>query len=66
MCDSVRNHQRFEYINLEKIIYLVKHGRLNPANTITIKDLFDCGAFKRVRYGVKVLSSVSDGIFEEI
>lgn len=55
-----RNNQRYDYINLDKIIYLVKHGRLDHTRTITIKDLYDTGAFRRIRYGVKVLGRGAD------
>jgi len=50
------NRKRYTYINLSRIIYLVKHGRINPENVITLKTLRDCGAFRKIKYGVKVLS----------
>jgi large subunit ribosomal protein L15 len=50
-----KNLERLEYINLKKIVYLVQHGRLNPEKVITIKDLKEAGAFRRVKYGVKIL-----------
>jgi len=50
-----QNTQRFEYINLKQIVYLVQHGRLNAEKVITIKDLKEAGAFRRVKYGVKIL-----------
>jgi len=53
-----RNLERFEYINLKKIVYLIQHGRLNPEKVITIKDLKEAGAFRRVKYGVKILGRV--------
>lgn len=52
------NRQRFQYINLSKIVYLINHGRLDASKPITIRDLYMTGAFKKVKYGVKVLSNV--------
>lgn len=51
------NRQRYQYINLSKILYLINHGRLDATKPITIRDLYMTGAFKKIRYGVKVLSN---------
>ena len=50
----------YETINIDKLIYFIRKERLDPSKPITMKDLFDCGAFRNIKYGVKVLGRGSD------
>jgi large subunit ribosomal protein L15 len=50
----------YAYINLEKIIYLVLKGRLDPTKTITIRDLVWSGGISKSEWGVKVLARGAD------
>lgn len=43
------------YVNLSKIIYCINKGRLDPANTITIRDLVEAGAVSSPKCGVCLL-----------
>lgn len=49
-------------LNFSKLYYYIDKERIDPGKTITIRDLFEAGAFSRVRYGVKLLA----GGFEKI
>lgn len=44
-----------EEINIRNIVYYVKKNRLDASKPITMKDLFECGALSKIRFGVKVL-----------
>ena len=46
----------FEIVAIDKIIYMVRKKKLDPTQPITIKHMYDCGIFKRIEYGVKVLA----------
>ena len=35
--------------------YLIKKGRLDASKTITMKDLYFAGAWRKIQYGVKIL-----------
>ena len=58
--DRFNNHEPLETINLGQIAYFIQKGVLNPAETITIKHLFDAGVVNKITFGVKVLGRGSD------
>jgi len=43
------------YVNIDKIMYYISKGKLNPSEKITIKNLFECGAISNPKYGVCLL-----------
>ena len=45
-------------INMEKILYYIEMGRIDPNKKITMRDMFLAGVFKRAKYGVKLLARV--------
>ena len=53
-----RNRERPIYLNLGKIVEMVKKGRLDATKLIDIKALYEANVFKKCIYGVKVLSRV--------
>jgi len=50
------------YLNLSNLAYYISKGKLDPKNTITIKDLYNCGAIAKVREGVKLLGKGQEKI----
>ncbi|CAI2374057.1 unnamed protein product [Moneuplotes crassus] len=44
-----------ERVNIRDILYYIRKGKLDPTKTITIKDLFECGAVSKIKYGIKIL-----------
>jgi len=63
-----RRNQRikelYNYINLEKIIYLVLKGRIDPSKVITIRDLYWSGGISKLKKGLKLLSRGSEKLSE--
>lgn len=59
---SIRNRQRPIYINLNKIIYYVNMGRLDPSKTITMKCLHEAGVFNTATFGVKILARGAENL----
>ncbi len=43
-------------VNISQILNAIKRGAIDPEQVITIKVMKDAGIFKRVKYGVKLLS----------
>jgi hypothetical protein len=56
---TCRFQVRYDVLNLDTLSELIKSGRLNANETITMKSLFDSNYFKKVSHGVKLLSRVS-------
>ena len=52
-------YERMAYVNIEKILYCIQRGRLNPTETITIRSLVECGAISHARFGVQLLGRVA-------
>jgi len=57
-----KNRERFEYLNITKLMYYVQQGRLDASRTITIKDMYHAGMFSKVKYGVKLLGRGAEAI----
>lgn len=51
----IRKGQLFAEVNIGKVVELIKRGRLNPAEPITVRHLGLSGAFSKVKNGVKLL-----------
>ncbi len=52
---------RFEavsYVNINKILYCINKGRLDPTKTIDIRSLVESGAVSTPRHGVYLLGKV--------
>lgn len=44
-----------EYLNLERLVYFIQKGVLNPKEPITMKILFESGVLTKIKHGVKLL-----------
>ena len=58
------NQKQISYVNLDRLVYCLKRQWLasSPEKYITIRDLQECGALAKVRYGVKLLSKGSPAL----
>ena len=56
---SSSNRIEYEQLNLGWLQQLVDSGRIDPAQTITMHTLQECGAVTNVKHGVKLLADVS-------
>ena len=54
----LRNRERPIFVNLSKVVEMIKKGRLDNSKLITIRSLYEANLFKRAHYGVKILSRV--------
>lgn len=54
--------ENYNYINLDRIIYLILKGRLDPSNKITIRELFWSGGISKMKKGLKLLSRGSENL----
>lgn len=52
----------YAYINIEKIIYLIKKQRLDPTKTITINDIFRARGVTKVRDGIMLLGRGAENL----
>jgi large subunit ribosomal protein L15 len=44
-----------EHFDFYRLYYYIAKNRLDPTQTITMKMLFECGMFGRIKHGVKLL-----------
>jgi large subunit ribosomal protein L15 len=51
---------KFAYINIHKILYLIHKGRIDPTKPIGIKEIFYAGGVSKIEDGVKVLNRGSE------
>lgn len=49
-------------VTIGKIVYLIRKGRLDATQPITMKSLFQSGAFTDTKYGVKILGNGLDDL----
>ena len=49
-----------EPVNLHKLQDWIAQGRIDPRNTITMKEMHDAGLVTRIRHGVKLLGEGAD------
>jgi len=47
---------QFSYINIQKILYLIHKGRIDPTKPIGIREIFYSGGVSKVVDGIKLLS----------
>lgn len=47
---------QFSYINIQKILYLIHKGRIDPSKPIGIREIFYSGGVSKVVDGIKLLS----------
>ncbi len=52
----IKQKRIFAEVNLGSIVDLIKKGRLNPEQPITVRELGQAGAFSRFKRGIKVLA----------
>jgi large subunit ribosomal protein L15 len=52
----------FAYINIQKILYLIYKGRIDPAKPIGVKEIFYAGGVGKVVDGIKLLSRGADNL----
>jgi len=48
--------EKFAYINIQKILYLIHKGRIDPLKPIGIREIFYAGGVSKVEDGVKILN----------
>lgn len=53
--NKFNNYEPLEQLNLGKVAIAIQKGVLNPAETITMKHLFESGVITKIEHGVKVL-----------
>ena len=49
--------KRYNEVSIGRIQLFIDTGRLDASKTITLKSLVDCGAVRRIRNGLKLLST---------
>lgn len=60
-------HKReFEKINLKKLQFYIDMGRIDASKKITMKDMLDCGLFKNIKHGVKLLGDGAEHLSQPI
>jgi len=47
------------YVNINKILYCISKGKLDPNKKIDIRSLIEAGAVSRPKYGVHLLGNVT-------
>jgi len=52
----------YNYINLDRIVYLILKGRLDATKKITIRELFWSGGISKMKKGLKLLSRGSENL----
>jgi large subunit ribosomal protein L15 len=48
--------EKLNYINLDKIVYLIQKKRIDPTQPITLKEIFFSGGVSKVQDGLKLLA----------
>lgn len=56
----IKDKRIYAEVNIGNIVELVKKGRLNPEQPITVRELGHAGAFSRYKRGIKVLAKGAD------
>lgn len=46
---------KFSYINIDKLVYLIKKEKIDITKKITIKDIFYAGGVSKIKDGIKLL-----------
>lgn len=52
----------YSYINIQKILYLIHKGRIDPTKPIGVKEIFYAGGVSKVVDGIKLLSRGADNL----
>lgn len=47
-------------MNVHQLLYAIYQRRIDPAATITIKDMYEAGLFKNTKNGIKLLGKGLD------
>lgn len=59
---NIKKH--LEQLNIERLVYFIKKGKIDTSKTITMADLLNSGCLTKIQYGVKLLSKGAEKLKE--
>ena len=51
------------YVNIDTLVYYIIRNKLDPTKEITMRDIFNCGAVTKLKYGLTLLGKVYLNIY---